>query len=124
MLVVEFGDIDNGADIQAPSNFQAITRAMYNLTSVPQRNLGNRVEAVRAAADVGGGSAVNGMLFDRAPAEDYDAWAALGNPGWDWAGLLPYFRKVLCHFYDAPLLLHVDESLGNYIDAANGEPTN
>ena len=36
---------------------------------------------------------VNGMAFDRASAADYDAWEQLGNPGWGWSGLLPYFKK-------------------------------
>lgn len=43
---------------------------------------------------MGGGSAVNGMFFDRGSREDYDNWAELGNPGWDFEGLLPYFKKV------------------------------
>ena len=38
--------------------------------------------------------AVNGMFFDRGAAVDYDAWAFLGNPGWKFADLLPYFEKV------------------------------
>lgn len=42
---------------------------------------------------VGGGSAVNAMFFHRGSVSDYAAWAALGNPGWDWDGLLPYFMK-------------------------------
>ena len=40
-----------------------------------------------------GGSIVNGMLYDRAAAGDYDAWEALGNKGWGWEGMFPYFKK-------------------------------
>jgi hypothetical protein len=43
---------------------------------------------------VGGGTVVNGMFFARGSAGDYDAWESLGNPGWGWEGLLPYFKKV------------------------------
>jgi choline dehydrogenase len=43
---------------------------------------------------VGGGSAVNGALALRGMPADYDQWAAAGNPGWDWAGLLPSFRRL------------------------------
>jgi choline dehydrogenase-like flavoprotein len=39
------------------------------------------------------GSVVNGMFFDRASRADYDAWRQLGNPGWGWSDLLPYFIK-------------------------------
>lgn len=34
------------------------------------------------------------MVFDRGSISDFDRWAELGNPGWDYAGLLPYFKKV------------------------------
>lgn len=37
---------------------------------------------------------INGMFFQRGSAGDYDNWAKLGNPGWGWTDLLPYFKKV------------------------------
>jgi len=43
---------------------------------------------------VGGSSAVNGIVAIRGVPEDYDEWAALGNPGWSWEECLPYFRKL------------------------------
>ncbi len=42
---------------------------------------------------VGGSSAVNGCIWLRGSAADYDGWAALGNPGWSFAELLPYFKR-------------------------------
>jgi len=42
---------------------------------------------------VGGSSAVNGCIWLRGSAADYDGWAALGNPGWSFAELLPYFQR-------------------------------
>lgn len=42
----------------------------------------------------GGSSAINGMIFIRGLAKDYDTWAEMGNPGWDWNSVLPYFRKM------------------------------
>lgn len=42
---------------------------------------------------LGGSSGVNFMVFGRGSKDEYDAWSLLGNPGWDWKGLLPYFRK-------------------------------
>lgn len=56
--------------------------------------MNNRSTTISTGAVVGGSTAVNGMFFDRGAAEDYDNWAKLGNPGWDWEGILPYFRKV------------------------------
>ena len=67
---------------------------LFNYTSVPQPGLNNRTSTVYAGAVVGGGSAVNGMFLDRGAAEDYDNWEALGNEGWGWDGLFPYFKKV------------------------------
>lgn len=55
----------------------------------------SRPQAVYTGAVVGGGTVINGMFFTRGSQLDYDAWANLGNPKWDWAGLLPYFKKVI-----------------------------
>lgn len=43
---------------------------------------------------LGGGSSINGIGANRGAPSDYDEWAALGAEGWDWAGVLPYFRKL------------------------------
>jgi choline dehydrogenase-like flavoprotein len=62
--------------------------------SVPQAGLDNRTSPLYTGVVVGGGTVVNGMFFNRGSAGDYDAWENLGNPGWGWEGLLPYFKKV------------------------------
>ncbi|KAL8996194.1 MAG: hypothetical protein Q9169_004260 [Polycauliona sp. 2 TL-2023] len=64
-----------------------------NYVSVPQAGLLNKTQAVYSAAVVGGGTVINGMFFNRGSAADYDGWEILGNPGWGWSGLLPYFKK-------------------------------
>ena len=63
-------------------------------TSIPQPGLDNRTSVLYTGAVVGGGTVVNGMFFNRGSAADYDAWERLGNPGWGWKDLLPYFKKV------------------------------
>ncbi|MBV9160719.1 MAG: GMC family oxidoreductase N-terminal domain-containing protein [Pseudonocardiales bacterium] len=45
---------------------------------------------------LGGSNAINGMIFVRGQCEDYDEWERLGNPGWSWDGVLPYFRSMEC----------------------------
>ncbi|CAD0095458.1 unnamed protein product [Aureobasidium vineae] len=62
-------------------------------TSIPQSGLNNRTAPLYTGDVVGGGTVVNGMFFARGARADYDAWEQLGNPGWGWDGLLPYFKK-------------------------------
>jgi choline dehydrogenase-like flavoprotein len=63
------------------------------LKSLPEPGLGNSTYSVLVAKVLGGGSVVNGMIYDRGSAADYDAWEALGNKGWGWKGMEPYFKK-------------------------------
>lgn len=94
VLVIEYGDLDGQkADILVPGLANSIPYA-FNLSSVPQRNLNGRPTTFTTGAVVGGSSAINGMVFQRAPARDYDAFIELGNPGWGFKDLLPYFKKV------------------------------
>lgn len=43
---------------------------------------------------LGGSSSINAMIFVRGHPSDFDGWAALGNPGWGWSDVLPYFRRL------------------------------
>jgi 5-(hydroxymethyl)furfural/furfural oxidase len=53
---------------------------------------------------IGGGSSINGMAANRGLPSDYDAWAKAGATGWDWQGVLPYFRKLETDSdFDGPL---------------------
>ncbi|TVY84438.1 Dehydrogenase xptC [Lachnellula suecica] len=96
VLVIECGVLDNDdpSIIFPPWDRHIDAQAIFNLTSPPQPALDGRTQNVVGGAIVGGGSAVNGMFFDRGSAEDYDNWAKLGNPGWGFEDLLPYFRKA------------------------------
>lgn len=69
------------------------TSVLISPISAPNEKLNNATSAVAVPAVVGGGSVVNGMGYNRGSEADYDAWEALGNPGWGWKGLLPYFKK-------------------------------
>lgn len=66
----------------------------WNFTTAPQAFLDNNTRDYGQGHVVGGGSILNGAVMTRGSRADYDAWQALGNPGWDWHGLLPYFKKV------------------------------
>ncbi len=43
---------------------------------------------------LGGSSSINGMVFIRGHQKDFDGWRALGNPGWGYEDVLPYFKKM------------------------------
>lgn len=94
VLVVEYGDFERGPEVTVPFLTTGSQAArLYNVTSAPQAGLGGRSFPLRIGMAVGGGSTVNGMAWDRGSAPDYDAWEDLGNTGWGWDGLLPFFRK-------------------------------
>ena len=78
---------------------------MYDIISAPNVNIGGQTKPVWVGNVVGGGSVVNGMAFDRASAADYDAWEQLGNTGWNWNSLLPYFKKSTT--FTPPSLLNI-----------------
>ncbi|KAI5807816.1 hypothetical protein DFH27DRAFT_510405 [Peziza echinospora] len=91
VLVIEVGVLGGGGGMD-PSR-------MYNINSVAQKELNNRAFSVGIGKVVGGSSAVNGMVFQRGAAEEYDIWGQLGggNSTWNWDGILPYFKKGI-HF--------------------------
>jgi choline dehydrogenase-like flavoprotein len=97
VLVIESGEsVDNdGTMIPYKANdLGASAGLIWNgLQSQPEPALGNSTFPVLVAKVLGGGSVINGMIYDRGSAADYDAWEALGNKGWGWSGMEPYFVK-------------------------------
>ena len=66
----------------------------WRLATVPQTQLDGARRPLPQGKVLGGGSILNAMVWNRGGADDYDAWAELGNPGWSWKDMLPYFKKV------------------------------
>ncbi|TFK71353.1 alcohol oxidase [Pluteus cervinus] len=65
----------------------------WGFLSTKQANLNNREILLSGGKLLGGSSGLNFLVLDRASAPEYDAWSKLGNSGWDWDGLLPFFKK-------------------------------
>jgi choline dehydrogenase-like flavoprotein len=65
----------------------------WKYDTVPQAGLNGRLGYQPRGKGLGGSSAINGMVYIRGNAWDYDNWAALGCDGWSWADVLPYFKK-------------------------------
>lgn len=64
------------------------------MTSTPQPNAGKKVYSMPRGKVLGGSSAINYLMYVRGARNDYDlGWEALGNKGWGWEGLAPYFLK-------------------------------
>lgn len=93
VLVVEAGPFDQGEDgVLIPGDYAPTY--FWPIVSVPQAALNDGVFLADAGRVVGGGSVINAMIFSRGDAQDYQAWTDLGNEGWTWDDLLPYFIKV------------------------------
>ncbi|KAH8204233.1 hypothetical protein TruAng_001653 [Truncatella angustata] len=65
----------------------------YQYSSVPQDGLGNRSLLYHAGKGLGGTSNINGMDYIRGDKAQFDAWETLGNEGWNWDNLFPYFIR-------------------------------
>ena len=61
--------------------------------TVPQKGLNGRIGYQPRGKGLGGSSAINAMVYIRGHRADYDHWAALGNTGWSYADVLPYFKR-------------------------------
>ncbi|KAK0512236.1 hypothetical protein JMJ35_005364 [Cladonia borealis] len=96
VLCIEAGDADHyEAIIQDPVYVGADVGGIYDwdLTTVPQTQLDGNTRPMPQGKVLGGGSILNAMCWNRGGSDDFDAWEALGNPGWGWEGILPYFMK-------------------------------
>jgi choline dehydrogenase len=68
-------------------------RADWCYRTEPEPGLNNRVLKYPRGRVLGGSSSINGMVYIRGHASDYDAWRQLGNVGWSWTDVLPYFKR-------------------------------
>lgn len=95
VLLLEAGGRDWNPFIHIPAGLGRLfgPRVNWRFHSVPQKNLNDREIWFPQGKTLGGSSSINAMIYIRGQREDYDHWAALGNDGWAYEDVLPYFRK-------------------------------
>ena len=97
VLVLEYGGSDRGPLIQMPSALSyPMNMSLYNwgFESEPEPHLNNRKLATPRGKVMGGSSSINGMVYVRGHARDFDTWAEMGATGWGHADVLPYFKRM------------------------------
>ncbi|KAH0384843.1 putative glucose oxidase, partial [Aureobasidium melanogenum] len=96
VAVIEAGDLvfsnKNVSDVDG-YGLAFGTAIDWQYESVPQAYAGNKSQTMRAGKALGGTSTINGMAYLRAQAAQIDAWEHLGNDGWNWESLLPYYKQ-------------------------------
>jgi choline dehydrogenase len=100
VLLIEAGGKDDSIIFKVPAGY---VKSYYNpvnnwmFYSQPEHNLANRSVYVPRGKVVGGSGSINAMIYVRGQPQDFDDWAAAGNPGWGYKDVLPYFKKLETH---------------------------
>ncbi len=119
VLLLEAGGQDSSPLIHMPAGFFLLLqngKNSWNYQTAPQKNLNNRVLHDSRGKVLGGSSSINGMCYSRGAPEIFDLWASMGNSGWSYKEVLPYFKRAECYehgeseFHGASGPLHVTQA--------------
>ncbi|MBV2358218.1 choline dehydrogenase [Thalassococcus sp. CAU 1522] len=97
VIVVEYGGSDRGPFINMPGALSYpmnMARYDWGYRTEPEPHLGGRQLACPRGKVIGGSSSINGMIYVRGHARDYDFWRDQGADGWAYADVLPYFKRL------------------------------
>ncbi len=97
VVVIEHGGSDAGPFIQMPGALSyPMNMGIYDwgFATEPEPHLGGRRLATPRGKVIGGSSSINGMVYVRGHARDFDTWAEMGADGWSYADVLPYFKRM------------------------------
>lgn len=100
VLLLEAGGSDRYHWVQIPVGYLYCIgnpRTDWMMKTAPEPGLNGRSLGYPRGKVLGGCTSVNGMIYMRGQAADYDHWRQLGNPGWGWDDVLPYFRRSEDH---------------------------
>jgi choline dehydrogenase len=115
VLLLEAGGLDRNPLIHIPAGYMKLLdhpTITWGFTAEADPGTNGRAIPYPRGRVLGGSSSINGMIYVRGQPEDFDHWAQLGNRGWSWDGVLPYFKKAESwergqdefHGHDGPLL--------------------
>jgi choline dehydrogenase len=97
ILILEAGPPDTSFKLKMPAGFASLgENSPYNwrYETVPQKHCNDRRMYWPRGKTLGGSSSINAMLYVRGHASDYDHWRQLGNEGWSYNDVLPFFKKA------------------------------
>ena len=95
VLVIEAGPPDDKENIRIPAAFGSLlkTDVDWDYATMPEPGCNSRMMYMPRGKTLGGSSSINAMVYIRGARADYDGWRDLGNPGWGYDEVLPYFKR-------------------------------
>ena len=97
VLLLEAGGADNRAIVAAPLAWTTLMgdpKVGWGYSAEPEPSVAGRALPQPRGRLLGGTSSINGMMYTRGAAADYDGWAQMGLTGWSYADVLPYFKRA------------------------------
>jgi choline dehydrogenase-like flavoprotein len=126
VALVEAGEPDNAPEIKMPIAFPQLFKTKYDwdFASEPEPGLGERRIYLPRGRTLGGGSAIDAMIYIRGNAADFDGWVEAGAEGWSYRDMLPYFIRSECnergdpryHGHSGPLAVQDSRSMHPLVD--------
>lgn len=95
VLLLEAGGSDSAREVRIPAAFSRLFKSArdWNYSTEAEAHLNGRRLYWPRGKMLGGSSSMNAMIYTRGNPADYDCWEQLGDEGWGWADVLPYFKK-------------------------------
>ena len=99
VLLLEAGGSDRSLFVRMPAGMAELSRPQFNwlYDTAPQPSMKGRRMYWPRGKTLGGSSSINAMVYIRGQAQDYEQWRQLGNAGWSYADVLPFFKKAECN---------------------------